>query len=85
MDDQLPETKAYNKGEAVPDDGKYVCVPCGYHHEYKKGDTFGECISCLAGGKEGPEEYAEGLEMWESFTTKGATKDTKNTEDTGVC
>ncbi len=51
---------AYNKGDVVNKIGKYVCVPCGFHHEYKEGDTFGECTSCLAGSSEGPKDYVEG-------------------------
>jgi hypothetical protein len=64
------ETKTYNKGDDVPEDSHYVCVPCGYHHYYKAGDKFGECISCLAGTQDGPEEYAEGLELWEKLEEK---------------
>jgi len=61
------KSKTYNKGDEVPAEGKYVCVPCGYHHHYKDGEKFGECISCLAGTQDGPEEYAEGLELWEKL------------------
>lgn len=57
----------YNKGDKVPEEGKYVCVPCGYHHQYHSGEVFGECISCLAGTKDGHEDYVEGLEMWEKL------------------
>lgn len=63
MRDPLPET--FNKGDAVPENGQYVCSPCGYHHEFHKGDQFSECISCMAGTPDGKEEFAEGLELWE--------------------
>lgn len=64
------ESKTYNKGGEVPEEGTYVCVPCGYHHHYKSGEKFGECLSCLAGSEEGPEEFAEGLELWEKLEEK---------------
>jgi hypothetical protein len=61
--------KPFSKGDKVPDEGLYVCVPCGYQHHYKPGDTFGECISCLSGTPGGQhEEYIEGEEMWEKLT-----------------
>jgi hypothetical protein len=61
--------KPFSKGDPVPADGKYVCVPCGYQHDYKTGDQFGECMSCLSGTKDGQhEEYLEGEEMWEPMT-----------------
>lgn len=60
------EDTPFSKGQTVPHDGKYVCVPCGYQHDYKAGETFGECLSCLSGTPNGEhEEYLEGEEMWE--------------------
>lgn len=68
--------KPFSKGDAVPAEGDYVCVPCGYQHHYKPGDTFGECISCLSGTPGGQhEEYVEGEEMWEKMTIH---EDSKN-------
>ncbi len=61
----MEEKKTFNKGETVPEEGEYVCVPCGYHKDYKPGDAFSECISCLSGTPDGDDEFAEGLEMWE--------------------
>ena len=63
----MAENNIYNKGDAVPEHGMYVCVPCGYKKELKSGDTFGECTSCLAGTEEGNEEYVAGTGMWEKF------------------
>ncbi|XOU94896.1 MAG: hypothetical protein ACNFW9_02400 [Candidatus Kerfeldbacteria bacterium] len=60
----------YSKGDVVDEAGKYVCVPCGFHHEYKIGDVFGECTSCLAGSKDGHEDYVEGTGIWEKETSK---------------
>ncbi|MDD5039860.1 MAG: hypothetical protein PHY34_01790 [Patescibacteria group bacterium] len=59
--------KPFDKGNVVPEEADYVCVPCGYRHHYQHGEKFGECISCLAGTKEGHEDYVEGLEMWEKY------------------
>ncbi len=35
----------------VPKSGTYVCVPCGYRQEFKKGDCFPLCFACLEGKK----------------------------------
>ncbi len=71
------QTGPFNKGDAVPEDGEYVCSPCGYHHTYHQGEQFTECISCMAGSSEGDEEYAEGLELWEKPepATEGTPKE----------
>lgn len=61
------EKQTFNRGDAVPEEGKYVCVPCGFKHHFKTDETFTECISCLGGTNDGPEEFAEGLEMWEKL------------------
>lgn len=55
----------YSKGQTVDQDGNYVCVPCGYHRYFRRGEEFTECISCLSGTKDGHEDFAEGLELWE--------------------
>lgn len=55
----------FNKGDAVPQTGQYVCAPCGFKKDFSKGEKFTECISCFSGTPEGHEEYAEGLELWE--------------------
>ncbi len=58
----------FNKGDQVPEAGQYVCVPCGYKHDYQAGDQFGECMSCLSGTPQGEhEEFLEGEEMWEKM------------------
>lgn len=63
MDTTLPAT--FNKGEIVPEDGTYVCSPCGYHHAFQKDEQFTECLSCLSGTPDGHEEFVEGMELWE--------------------
>lgn len=62
---QDPIKEVFDKGEAVPAEGEYVCSPCGYHHTFRKGEHFTECISCMAGTPDGHEDFAEGLELWE--------------------
>ncbi len=58
--------KPFSKGDVVPTEGEWVCVPCGYKHHYKAGEQFGECMSCLSGTPSGQhEEFLEGEEMWE--------------------
>jgi len=64
-----PKT-TYNRGDAVEHDGTYICVPCGYRRHFKPGDTFTECLSCLAGTKDGHEDFIEGLELWEKAKDK---------------
>lgn len=61
--------KPFSKGETVPAEADYVCVPCGYKHHYQPGEAFGECMSCLSGTPQGEhEEFLEGEEMWEKVT-----------------
>jgi hypothetical protein len=55
----------FSKGDTVPVEGDFVCVPCGYRHHFKNGEKFTECISCLAGTDDGHEDFVEGQEMWE--------------------
>lgn len=79
MDDE----RTFNKGEDVPEDGEYVCAPCGYHHTFHHGERFTECVSCLSGTPEGQEEYAEGLELWEKahpIPEAGATPSAERTD-----
>lgn len=61
----MDDAGTYNKGEAVPHTGEYVCAPCGFKRRFATGESFPECTSCLSGTPEGHEEYAEGLELWE--------------------
>lgn len=68
--------KPFSKGDVVPSEGDYVCVPCGYQHHYKPGDAFGECMSCMSGSPSGQhEEFVEGEEMWEKVTPVPETKE----------
>ncbi len=64
MTDSLPQGP-FSKGDHVPSEGDYVCVPCGYRHHFKPGEHFTECISCLSGTNDGHEDFVEGGEMWE--------------------
>ncbi len=67
--------KPFSKGDTVPEEATYVCVPCGYQHHYKPGETFGECMSCLSGTPSGQhEEFVEGQEMWEKIPPPSKTE-----------
>ena len=67
----------HKKGDVVEEAGKYVCVPCGFHHEYKEGDTFGECTSCLTGSNNNStddEDSVEGTGIWEKESPKSKSE-----------
>lgn len=49
-------------GGQIKEDGQYVCVPCGYQRELKKGSNFPSCLGCL---KDGRRRFAKNLELWE--------------------
>lgn len=59
--------QTFSKGETIPENGTYVCVPCGYHQHCEAGGKFGECTSCMAGTEEGDKEYIEGTSLWEKL------------------
>lgn len=61
------ESKTFNRGDVVAEEGEYICVPCGYKKHYTQGDTFEECISCMKKAEAGGEEIAGGLELWEKL------------------
>ncbi|MBI3956710.1 MAG: hypothetical protein HY340_01845 [Candidatus Kerfeldbacteria bacterium] len=61
----MAEATTFSKGERVPQEGDYVCVPCGYRRHFQPGEQFSECLSCLSGTADGHEDYVEGMEMWE--------------------
>ena len=52
-------------GDVITDEGEYSCVSCGFQRHFEPGDFFTEYASCLAGTDSGPEDYIDGLEMWE--------------------
>jgi len=61
----------FHKGDAVSEEGDYICVPCGYQKHFKNGDAFTECTSCLAGTEEGHDDYVDGTELWEKVQSSG--------------
>jgi len=61
----MNDKATYNKDDSVPEEGEYICVPCGYQKHFKPGDSFPECTSCLSGTENGHDDYVEGLELWE--------------------
>lgn len=63
---QTVAAKLYKIGEAVPQSGMYVCVPCGYIQYFEAGTDFTTCLACFAGTKNGPEGYREDeAEFWQ--------------------
>jgi ferredoxin-NADP reductase/DMSO/TMAO reductase YedYZ heme-binding membrane subunit len=41
--------KHYKSQDIVEEDGKYICIDCGYVKEFKKGELFGYCQICNLG------------------------------------
>ncbi|MCH7492013.1 hypothetical protein IID19_00265 [Patescibacteria group bacterium] len=72
------EDGVYNKEDVVPQEGNYVCSPCGFRKHYKVGDKFSECTSCLSGTEEGDEAYVAGTGLWEKVSEESSNHETKN-------
>lgn len=60
----------FNVESMVPQNGTYVCVPCGYKKELKAGECFPLCFSCLEGKKYNNDHYMKGLGLWELLEAK---------------
>lgn len=54
----------YKMGSIVPEDGLYICVPCGYKKYLKAGRRFKSCLKCF--GKNW-RLFKRGLELWEKI------------------
>ena len=55
----------YKINDVVPQQGMYLCVPCGFVQEFSAGTRFTTCELCLAGTPDGPEEFAhDEAEFW---------------------
>lgn len=54
----------------VPQNGTYICVPCGYKKEFKIGECFPLCFSCLENKKYKSDHYMKGLGLWELLEDK---------------
>lgn len=52
----------YKVGAIVPENGLYICVPCGNKKYLRAGARFGTCLQCF--GKEW-RLFRRGLELWE--------------------
>lgn len=57
-------TDTYKVGNIVPEDGEYVCVPCGMKKYFKDGDRFPNCVKCLGKGRK---MFRKNLELWEKY------------------
>ncbi len=59
----------YKIGDKVPEDGVYLCVPCGYTQEFRRDALFTTCEACFAGTDQGPDGYiGPQAEFWELMT-----------------
>ncbi len=59
--------ETYKVGSVVPDDGLYICVPCGSKKFLKAGARFTTCLQCF--GKK-RRLFRRGLELWEKIHEK---------------
>lgn len=57
--------KKYFVGEKVPEEGEYICAPCGYKVNLKSGEEFPECVSCLQSQKDVDMEEVSDEGTWE--------------------
>jgi hypothetical protein len=58
----------FKNDDIVPQDGWYICVPCGYVDEFKAGDKFPICPVCLAGTDDGPDGSTDPhADYWDFF------------------
>lgn len=62
---QIKIRDTFNVESRVPQNGTYICVPCGYKKEFKKDDCFPSCFACLEGKKYNGDHYMKGLGLWE--------------------
>lgn len=62
---QIKTGDTFNVETRVPQNGTYICVPCGYKKEFKKDECFPLCFSCLEGKKYKDDHYLKGLGLWE--------------------
>ncbi len=52
----------YKVGSKVPEDGHYLCVPCGSKKYLKAGTNFKSCVKCMGRDRR---LYRKGRELWE--------------------
>lgn len=57
----------YKVGSAVPEDGFYICVPCGSKKYLRASTRFRSCLICL--GKE-RKLFRRGRELWKRILDK---------------
>ena len=55
----IATTTLYKISDVVPQNGYYLCVPCGYQQYFEAGALFTTCDACFAGTDIGPEGYRE--------------------------
>lgn len=64
IEEEKTNTAVYKVGSLVPEDGIYICIPCGNKQYLKAGTRFKSCLKCL--GKDW-RLFKRGLELWEKI------------------
>lgn len=54
--------ETYKVGSIVPEDGQYVCVPCGMKKYLTEGSRFESCLKCLGKSRK---IFRKNMELWE--------------------
>lgn len=66
LDSAVSIKNLYKIGDAIPENGNYICVPCGYVQYFEVGGLFTTCDACFAGTELAPEGYkAAESEFWQ--------------------
>ncbi len=52
----------YKVGSIVPEDGEYVCVPCGMKKYLTEGSRFESCLKCFGKSRK---MFRRNMELWE--------------------
>lgn len=66
MEERMSDRRFYAIGDVVPQNGQYLCAPCGFIREFVQGGTFTTCEVCYAGTEKGWEGYTDPkVEFWE--------------------
>lgn len=59
------EKEIYKVGSVVPEDGEYVCVPCGMKKYFKAEERFTNCVKCLGRNRK---MFRRNFELWEKYS-----------------
>ena len=59
------ENETFKVDSIVPEDGYYICVPCGNKKYLKEGERFASCLTCLP--RKDRRLFRRGFELWEKI------------------